>query len=196
MKPDLILLVEPDLILLVGIPGSGKSSWLKKDINTSYAIICPDELRKIMFGDVNNQMGNTEVWEVAKQIAGDSLREGKSVILDATNVDTIYRRNFIKDLPSCRLLAKFFPVSPEEACNRIHSDIAKGINRANVPDHIIYRMFGDFLYTEKVIRSEGFEILHDFRSIERICPFCVGRLGIVCSTCEDCCGSGIIIESL
>lgn len=33
-------------------------------------------------------------------------------------------------------------------------------------------------------------------SMRRIdCPFCVGRLGYVSSTCEDCCGSGEIDES-
>jgi predicted kinase len=151
----------PGLIMPVGIPGSGKSTWLTKNIEPVYLhikIVSPDNIRKDMFGDITDQTHNIEVWAEAKKRTVEWLSQGTSVILDATNVNTTNRRNFLQGLPPCRLIALLFKSNPDQCWKRVKKDIDSGKNRSNVPEEVIYRMYGEFLYTEKVIESEGFEL--------------------------------------
>jgi hypothetical protein len=54
------------------------------------------------------------------------------------------------------MVAKFFDELPHICCGRVREAIEKGIDRADVPDEVIYRMYGEYLYTKKVYVSEGF----------------------------------------
>jgi Predicted kinase len=162
--------MTPTLLMLIGIPGSGKSSWLNSQKkgnlrtlidNEPFWIVCPDALRKKRFDNVSDQSQNTAVWQEAKDLTTGFLQHGTAIILDATNVNTKYRRDFISELPPCKLLAKVFPVTPETAWERVMDDLLAGRDRATVPEETIYRMYGEFLYTMKVLPSEGFEFLED-----------------------------------
>ena len=163
--------MKPILLMLVGIPGSGKSIWLnslKKTIRDGgkyllyneipFFAVCPDNIRKQLSGNISDQSINIQVWQEAKDRTRGCLEHGTNVILDATNVNTTYRRDFISGLPPCRLLAKIFPVTPEIAWERVKSDLFAGRDRAKVPEETIYRMYGEYLYTTKVLTSEGFEL--------------------------------------
>jgi predicted kinase len=146
-------------LLLIGIPGSGKSTWLKQ-LPGNFEIICPDQIRKrLSGGDISDQTLNVQVWEEAKKRTVEALQAGQDVVLDATNVNTTRRREFLAGLPECLKKAKIFDISPEEACQRIKADLEIWKDRAAVPDEIVYRMYGEFLYTEKVLESEGFFFL-------------------------------------
>jgi hypothetical protein len=68
-----------------------------------------------------------------------------------------YRRDFITGLPPCKIKAKIFPVDPEIAWERVMDDLFSGRDRAQVPEETIYRMYGQFLYTVKMLSLEGFE---------------------------------------
>lgn len=158
-----------ELIFTIGIPGSGKSAWVSS-LKTKYYIVCPDEIRASM-GNISDQSLNNTVWLIAKEKIKTAFSLGHNVILDATNVNTKYRRNFIETFPPdgiqvseyfnkiCTLKAKLFDVDPEIAISRIKNDIASGRCRSNVPEDIVYRMYGEFLYTKKVISSEEFIII-------------------------------------
>lgn len=154
------------LIMTIGIPGSGKSTWIKKQILSPNALIkiivvSPDRIRQEEFSDVSHQGNNVEVWDLAKDRTRAYLLKGTSVILDATNVNTVYRAKFLLGLPECRLQAKLFPANPEDCWERIKNDIKLAKNRANVPREIIYRMHGEYQETSRVIASEGFELIED-----------------------------------
>jgi len=161
---------NPKLIMLIGIPGSGKSRFLlgsgitvakqlilKEKIGG--IVLSPDNLRREMTSNVSNQQVNTEVWLKIKEKTKKYLTMGNNVIIDATNVNTKYRREFLVGLPKCILQAKIFKVKPEIACARIKRDLKKGKDRSNVPDEVVYRMYGEFLYTLTVLKSEGFKII-------------------------------------
>lgn len=163
------------LILTIGIPGSGKSSWIRSEEHLSLKdciILCPDKIRKELSGDTSNQSVNTLAWFLVKKRAIEALKDN-SVVIDATNVDTVYRREFIKDLPPCDLIAVIFPADPDVCCARIRQDIEAGIDRSNVPEHIIYRMYGDFLYTVKVIESEGFKVTNNHLNLKALSRFSI-----------------------
>ena len=153
--------------MTIGIPGSGKSSWLQKQMLSSntpihkITIISPDRIRLEKFKDISNQDNNIEVWKIAKNRTMDYLKHGTSVILDATNVNALYRGQFIEGLPPCRLMARLFPADPHVCFGRIQKDLKLSKTRANVPMSIILRMFGEFKETVRLIKAEGFEIIQD-----------------------------------
>jgi len=164
--------MEPNLLMLIGIPGSGKSSWLaglevkcQDDGHyvlvdgVPYTIVCPDAIRQSFTDDVSDQSQNILVWQEAKNRTTCRLERGRNIILDATNVNTTRRREFLQGLPPCRKMAKMFIVNPEEAYQRIKKDLDENKQRSKVPEEIVYRMYGEFQYTLKVIVSEGFELI-------------------------------------
>ena len=145
------------LIMLIGIPGSGKSRWVKS-YPGKVLVVSPDEIRRRQ-SHVSDQSRNIDVWIQAKEETIEGLLKA-DVILDATNVSTSYRRSFLEGLV-CHKKAVIFPVDPVAAYKRVERDIRAGKDRARVPEEVIYRMFGEFLYTMKVIRDEfdGIEVV-------------------------------------
>lgn len=70
----------PDLIMLVGIPASGKSSYARQNYK-DYKIYSSDELREKLFNDVNDQVHNNELFRyIHKNIIKD-LKNGNNVVL-------------------------------------------------------------------------------------------------------------------
>lgn len=52
------------------------------------------------------------------------------------------------------MVAKLFEVSPEVAYGRIKKDAAEKVDRCFVPEHAVYRYYGMYLYTKKVLMQE------------------------------------------
>lgn len=129
--------------MTIGIPGSGKSTFLNKfpkDI-----IVSPDRIRA-KISNINDQTKNNIVWKIALDNVVDLLNSGSDAILDATNVVSKNRSNFIKSLKNnvfikFRTAAIVFNISTAIAKKRIKNDIMANVNRADVPDHVIDRMY-------------------------------------------------------
>lgn len=58
--------MKPFFIMLVGIPGSGKSRWAKAIQSEKTAIVSPDEIRREI-NNVSDQSLNIEAWIQAKK---------------------------------------------------------------------------------------------------------------------------------
>lgn len=128
----------PKFIMMVGLVASGKSTK-SKELAEEYGatIFSSDELRIEMFGDINNQEHNQELFvELHKRIK-DCLRGGKNAIMDATNINYKKRMAFLAELKSipcekiCVLMA-----TPYEECLRRNSERDR-----KVPEHVIKRMY-------------------------------------------------------
>ena len=155
----------PIFLMLIGIAGSGKSYWAQNNVlKDKFVIVSSDNLRRALTGDVSDLRKDKEMWRLAKKMVIETLSTGKNVILDATNVNGYYRRQFIKDLPPCRLQAKLFPLDLEQAQKRVKEDIKNEVDRSHVPMHIIEDMHRQFesYCTPKLLQKEGFEIIEDF----------------------------------
>ena len=164
----------PELILLIGIPGSGKSFYTKKyDYDRIFkhntTILSSDQVRKEILGDENDQTHNEEVFQYIKDTSVKQLEKGQRVIIDATNLSRKARQS-ITDYVDQKLsfyeygFIKFVVVAtPYYQClenNRKRS--------RQVPENVIERMYKQFefpTFSEAVHEIEvvyPFEIDKDF----------------------------------
>lgn len=84
------------LILTVGLPRSGKSTWSKEYIAKypGAAIVNPDSIRLALHGEPHIDKAEPMVWTMAKYFVESLFLAGHdTVIVDATNI-TKARRNF------------------------------------------------------------------------------------------------------
>ena len=90
----------PKLIMLIGVSGSGKSTFAKqlKDAWEIDLIISSDALRAELFGDENDQNHNNELFNELHNRIREALKEGKRVCYDATNLSSKRRMGFLKNL--------------------------------------------------------------------------------------------------
>lgn len=113
------------LILTIGIPGSGKSTWVKKYVQKhplTY-VISTDAIRKELTGveqcinPSQNDMIHDEARKRVKQILDDPNSKGglgPTIIVDSTNV-TCEEWEKYHDLSPSLLLGKMFDITPEQA---------------------------------------------------------------------------------
>lgn len=83
--------------IMVGAPGSGKSTFantlLEGDANI--VKVCPDDNRRAISGDSNNQTVSYPAFCMAKDQMRNALDSGKHVVFDATNMYRKARKDFI-----------------------------------------------------------------------------------------------------
>lgn len=132
----------PGLIMLVGIPACGKSTLSREYAEKGYNILSSDEIRlqiaeeygwspydKEIVGELNGM-----VFERVRKQAYQVLKEGKSVVLDATNLGRKKRKTIVSYLnrTHCKKICVLF-ITPKDICiecNRLREGIAKVPNEA------------------------------------------------------------------
>lgn len=157
---------KPSFTITVGIPGSGKSTWINSQVlDQNTEVVSPDDIRRELTGNVSDQTQNKRVFEIAYQRTIDYLNQGINVIFDATNVYSFGRKKMLETLRNSVdtdfiAYAKVFEVKPEEAKKRIKDDIEElGKDRSNVPPEIIDKQYINFLKDKDKIESDGYKII-------------------------------------
>ena len=148
--------------MLIGIPGCGKSTYIRQIDNNNVVVVSPDNIRKELTGNISDQSKNADVFEIAEKRIIKNIFDGKYVILDATNVNTKYRKLLIDKIKSIvgngvNIYATVFDCDPDVSKQRISKDIQNGVDRANVPNNIIDIMYSQYLDTINSIGTEAFD---------------------------------------
>lgn len=86
------------LILTIGLPGSGKSTWAREEaaLGGYIDIVERDQIREELTGDAQNHTREAYVTSVANQRVCNALAAGNSVIVANTNLRAKYRRQWAK----------------------------------------------------------------------------------------------------
>jgi predicted kinase len=103
------------IVLLVGLPGSGKSTWLE---NAGAAALSSDAIRKVLLDDETDQSANDRVFLTLRYLLRHRLALGRPVTyIDATNLTREERAAYIAigRVFGCEMEAVFFDV-PLEVC--------------------------------------------------------------------------------
>ena len=149
------------LYVMIGLPGSGKSTWIKNHCGENSIIISSDDLREKIFKDVNNQENNAKVFTTMRELTFEALTNNKSVYYDATNVTRKNRQSILDFIKSnhieCRKVAVIVE-TPYEECLRRNS-----IRNRHVPEHVIKNMMERF---ELPLINEGFDEILEIKSVE------------------------------
>lgn len=87
------------LHIMVGVPGSGKSTYTKNARRKDDVVLSSDALRAELLGDENSQQDNQLIFETMQRRAIDALNDGKTVWYDATNINRKARKSIISVCP-------------------------------------------------------------------------------------------------
>jgi predicted kinase len=155
------------VIILIGIPASGKSSLAAQMLSASgqngkssssltygqALLISPDRIRASLYGSATRQGDWTEIWAQIQQEFAKAAKSQQSVIYDATNYRLEYRKNII-------VLAKehgFKPITGIWLNVPLWICLSRNdLRDRQVPDDIIIEMHRTLSYALLTL-SEGFD---------------------------------------
>lgn len=86
-----------NLVILAGVPGSGKSTWARKFFDLKYSIVSSDKIRKQLAGSLRAaHVQDLKPWDVFYNKIDTQLKHGINVIADATFLTRKHRERAIK----------------------------------------------------------------------------------------------------
>ena len=149
---------NPTLYILIGVPGSGKSTYAEELYQKSergIALVSSDCIRKSLYGNESCQDNPKKVFTLAHKIIVDQLEHGFDVIFDATNIYANNRKDLI--LKVCfeirkpvRFVAIYFDTPIDECIKR------QDYRNRKVPQKVIEKMARQI---DKPTFEEGFDII-------------------------------------
>ncbi len=138
--------------MLIGIPGSGKSTFAKTlSATLKCDIASTDKVRKD-----NPKWKEEQVWPEVYRLCAEALKDGKDIIFDATNITPKVRERFVSEVEKYGVKmvmgAYYFNTSKEECFSRV-------VERNKLADSLFLPPEVVYSYGEKIVfptLEEGF----------------------------------------
>ena len=145
------------LYITVGLPGSGKSTYVKnfiKDKDIEY--LSSDSLRAVYGKSEEDQTVTPLVFGHIKKKVDELLKDGKNVLVDATSVNRKERSDYINTAKKygAKVVAIVFKMNRQGLIDRNKKRGEQG-GRV-VPDFVIDKMLAKF---EEPSYSEGIDVI-------------------------------------
>ncbi|MFI6322170.1 polynucleotide kinase-phosphatase [Nonomuraea sp. NPDC050556] len=152
------------LVVLVGVSGSGKSTFAAKHFKPTQ-VISSDYCRGLVSDDENDQSATAPAFELLHHIVGVRLARGLLTVVDATNVQYAARKSLID-------LAKRHDVMVDAIVLDTPEEVAIARNESR-PDRdfgpgVVIRQRKDLRRSLSKISKDGFRRVHVLRGLEEI----------------------------
>ncbi len=141
------------VLVLIGLPGSGKSTWAAA---AGITVLSSDAVRELLADDATNQQIHGTVFATLRYLLRRRLELGMpATILDATNLQRAHRKAWIKiaQAHGARVEAVCFP-TPLEVCQRRNA-----ARQRIVPPEVIEAMAAKLQWPTL---AEGFDEVRSF----------------------------------
>lgn len=166
-----LALPELSLVCLVGVSGSGKSTFAREHFG-AHEVISSDQCRGLVANDENDQSATNAAFEVLHFIAGKRLDLGRLTVVDATNVQPESRRQLVA-------LARAHDVLPVaivlDLPERVCIDRNAGRPDRDFGDSVVRRQHDQLRRSLKHLGKEGFRKVHVLRGEQSIADAVVVR---------------------
>ncbi|WP_342741436.1 AAA family ATPase [Ruania alba] len=161
---DPIAVPAAGLILLVGVSGSGKSTFARQHFGGT-EVISSDFCRGLVANDENDQSATKDAFDVLGYIVATRLRRGLLTVVDATNVQPYARSSLVS-------LAKEHDVLVDAIVLDVPEHVAIERNERR-PDRtfgsrVVSRQRRDLKRSLGRTKKEGFRRIHVLRGTEEI----------------------------
>ncbi|MGH3301644.1 MAG: polynucleotide kinase-phosphatase [Streptosporangiaceae bacterium] len=164
-------LPELSLVVLVGVSGSGKSTFARTHFKPT-EVISSDFCRGLVADDENDQSATATAFEVLHFIAGKRLAGRRLTVIDATNVQPQARRQLVALAREHDVLPVAIVLDvPESTCA---ARTAANPHRAFGP-HVIRRQREEMRRGLRSLQKEGFRTVHILRGEDEIAQATVVR---------------------
>ncbi|MEV6842140.1 polynucleotide kinase-phosphatase [Actinoplanes sp. NPDC051411] len=155
---------ELALVALVGISGSGKSTFARAHFAPTQ-VLSSDFFRGLIADDENDQSASADAFDALHYVAGKRLAAGRLTVVDATNLQPHGRAALVK-------LAREHDVLPVAVVLDVPESVAWERTQAR-PDRlfdrrVLTRMHGDLRRSLRSLSREGFRKVHVLRGVEEI----------------------------
>ena len=150
-------MATPKLILLIGLPGSGKTTWARKMVEEKPEMVhlSSDAIRAELYGNENILGDHTKVFSLMEKRMRAALKEGRDVIYDATNINARSRTGLLNLLRTARIECEKHAIlfaTPYEEC--VARDAARD---RHVGEEVIHRMM---CYFQPPWFNEGWDAIY------------------------------------
>ncbi len=155
---------ELSLVVLVGVSGSGKSTFVRKHFLKT-EVLSSDECRALVSDDANAQEATGDAFDVLHYVAAKRLARGKLTVIDATSVKREDRKSLVE-------LARRYHVIPVAIVLNVAEKIAQERNRHR-PDrdfgpHVVRNQTQQLRRSLGGLKKEGFRYVYVLGTPEEI----------------------------
>ncbi|HLZ94095.1 MAG TPA: AAA family ATPase [Candidatus Dormibacteraeota bacterium] len=167
-----ITIPDSSLVMLIGAPGAGKSTFAARHFAPTQ-VISSDACRALVSDDETNMAATPAAFRVLHAIARERLRGGRPVVIDATNVKQASRK------PLAAMARKYgrpmvaivFDLPLELCLARIDRRHARA-----VPPDAVRRLHAHLKKSLEELGEEGFAAVHVLRTSDDVDAVRVARI--------------------
>ena len=162
---------ELSLVVLVGVTGSGKSTFARANFRPT-EVISSDFCRGLVADDENDQSATVDAFDVLHYIAGKRLAAGRLTVVDATSVQPEARAPLVA-------LAREHDVLPVAIVLDLPASVCEARNAARADRdfgaHVIRRQHAALRKSVRNLKREGFRTVHVLRSADEAAAATITR---------------------
>jgi len=141
-----------EAFVMVGAPGSGKSTYASKNLPDA-VVISSDNTREKLYGSAEIQGNWSEIEAEMVRLIGNSDKAGKDVVVDATH----YRKQYRDNARSILMENGYGKITAVVVDKSLETCLKQNTSRdRKVPTDVIIKMHKSLQDSLKSIYNEGF----------------------------------------